>query len=657
MTWPTRRKGELQPEDITRLVADFHAGRGWECWRVLGAHPTQVGRRTGFHFAVWAPGAEAVELFGAFDAATTDAHWTTRTMERHGELWAWFEPGCVPGTLYKIKLLHEGVWHERSDPFAFASESGGGNASVTVDHSQHAWQDGTWMAERGWRQGRDQPIAIYEIHAGSWMHQGGRALSYRELAEPLIEHVTRLGFTHVEFLPLAEHPYYPSWGYQVTGYFAPTSRYGHVRKGKALAIQDTPDDFRWLVDQLHQAGIGVLVDWVPAHFPDDVHGLRLFDGTPLYEDPNPHRGRHPEWGTSIFDFGRAEVQSFLMASAHFWVQAFHVDGFRVDAVASMLYLDYARKEGEWVRNVLGGHHNLEAIAFLQAFNDMLRDHGHGAMAIAEESTAFPGVTQPTPPPEQRGMRQPYQPGLGFAYKWNMGWMHDTLKYFKHDPMFRVHHHDAITFSTLYRNDEAFVLPLSHDEVVHLKAPLVRKMGGWWEHGIAQLRLLFGYQWTHPGKKLLFMGGELAQDVEWNYDTPLAWDKAQEPSRVGLQRWLADLNRLYRTHPALHQGDCRPEGFRWVEGRDAQNSILVWERVAGDGRSVVVILHFTPVVLPQHWLPMPQEGEYRVLLWSDLRIYAGFSEHPPERVHAEEHWGRPMAQLDLPGYAVLVLERA
>jgi len=619
--------------DLRTSLAAFHAGHGADAWRSLGCHQENVSGRMGFRFAVWAPAAALVAVVGDFGA------WQPQPMapDQRG-VWHLFVADAVPGQHYKFLVHHrDGSIHEKSDPFGQAAELRPKTASLTLAPSTFAWDDAEWMQGRAARQQREAPLAIYEVHLGSWLrHLDGRPYTYREVAPRLIEHVHRLGFTHVEFLPLAEFPYDPSWGYQVTGYFAVTSRYG------------TPDDLRFLVNALHKADIGVLLDWVPAHFPRDGHGLGRFDGTPLFEHPDPQRGEHPDWGTYIFNYGRPEVRSFLLASAHFWLTEFHFDGFRADAVASMLYLDYSRGPGQWKPNRHGGTYNLEAISFLQDFNDMVRKSCPGAITIAEESTAFVKVT---------GSR--IEGGLGFTYKWNMGWMHDTLRYFAEDPIFRQHHHTVLTFPSVYAHAEAHVLPLSHDEVVHLKGSLVRKMGGWWADGIAQMRLLFGHQWTHPGKKLLFMGQEMAQDSEWNFDTQIAWQALQDPQRVQLMTWLAALNRLYRAHPALHAGDCEDKGFRWVEGGDARHSILVFERLAA-GRAVVVVLHYTPEVLLQHWLPMPLEGHYRVLLTSDTVEFGGDPQPGTaaagDCLEASEDWGRPYLRTDVAAYAVLILER-
>jgi len=614
--------------DLQRELEAFHAGQGFRVWQILGAWPRREGSQDGWHFAVWAPNASAIGLIGDFNS------WHATPMTCTGDIWVAFVAGARAGQAYKFQITqHNGQVQDKADPYARQAELRPHTASRLPQPQRHRWRDKKWLQERQQRQQGSAPVSIYELHLGSWRKPDGQTPSYRAIAQPLADHVTRLGFTHVELLPLCEYPYDPSWGYQVTGYFAPTSRYGD------------PDDLRFFVDTLHRAGIGVLVDWVPAHFPRDGHGLGRFDGAALFEHPDPRRGEHPDWGTFIFDYGRPEVRSFLLASAHYWMDQFHLDGFRVDAVASMLYLDYSRNHGDWLPNIHGGNWNLEAISLLQDFNEMVHFHFPGALTIAEESTAFPGVTRPRE-----------QGGLGFSYKWNMGWMHDTLKYLREDPVHRSYHHDTITFSSLYHYSEAFALPLSHDEVVHGKGSLLRKMGGPWFDGLPQLRLLYGYQWAHPGRKLLFMGQEFGQEREWDFDRELDWHLCQDPARQGLLRWIGALNELYRSHPALHLGDGDGSGFCWVDGSDAADSILVWSRLGG-GREVVVVLHFTPVQRTSQYLPMPATGTWKVILSSDLEMFGGAGQHMPEPVEAAEQWGRPMICVDLAGYAVLALERA
>ncbi|MSQ82849.1 MAG: 1,4-alpha-glucan branching protein GlgB [Myxococcales bacterium] len=614
--------------DLSELTDEFCRGVGWQAWRWLGAWPRQRNGLAGFQFNVWAPNAEHVGVVGDWNG------WRPQWLERQGALWSGFLGDAVEGQLYKLAIVDvHGMPTERADPFARQAELRPGTASKLVGTSTYRWHDAAWMRKRAQVQARDQPLAIYEVHLGSWRRWGDDPPTCRELAKPLVEHVRKLGFTHVEFLPPLEHPYDPSWGYQVTGYFAPTSRWG------------TPDDFRYLVEQLHIAGIGVLIDWVPAHFPKDTHGLARFDGTPLYEHADPQRGEHPDWGTLIFDYGRPEVQSFLLASAHYWLTEMHVDGLRVDAVASMLYLDYSRQPGQWTPNVQGGNWNLEAIELLRALNRMIEMEIPDVLCIAEESTSFPNVTLPLA-----------DGGLGFAYKWNMGWMHDALGYLALDPIERSRHHDQITFSTTYAHAEHFVLPLSHDEVVHGKGSLVRKMGGQWQHGLDQLRLLLGYQWLHPGKKLLFMGQEFGQDREWNQDYGLDWHLVADPPRLGLLAWVAHLNSLYRLNKALHAGDCDLKGFDWVEGNNHDESILIWQRKSAD-QALVCVLHFTPVDRRDHWLPLPLAGTWRYVTSSALVEFGGDRDKLPDPVQASDQYGRICAQLDVGPFVVLVLERA
>ncbi len=619
----------MLPKTTRAILDQFLAGHGREAWQVLGAHEAREKAQDGWRFIVWAPNAAKVALIGDFSG------WQPTPMARWSSFWHLFVPQGQAGQRYKFQVTaQDGTSTDRADPFAVFAELRPLTASVLCRAGAHAWQDRAWLDGRAERQSRQAPIAIYELHVGSWRrHPDGGQYSWGELAQPLIAHLKSLEFTHVQLMPIYEHPYDPSWGYQVTGYFAPTSRWG------------TPDELRAFVDALHAAGIGVLLDWVPAHFPKDGHGLGRFDGTHLFEHPDPRRGEHPDWGTLVFDFGRPEVLSFLLAAADYWLESFHMDGFRVDAVASMLYLDYSRTAGAWEPNQFGGNWNLEAIEFLKRFNDLVHTRHPGAITVAEESTAFPHVT---------GSLQ--DGGLGFDFKWNMGWMHDTLTYFATDPLFRAHHHDAICFAASYAFTEAFVLPLSHDEVVHLKGSLWRKMAVAPEQKIAQLRQLFGYQWLQPGKKLLFMGGELAQQTEWNADGELQWSLAVDPQRSALHAWLRALNQLYRTRPALHRGDCVPDGFAWVEGADAAASVLVTQRNGG-GESLVVVLHFTPVRRADYWLPLPAEGQWRWILHSDLQDFGGaLPELPPPLTARIGALPRPIAHVDLPPFAVLLLER-
>jgi 1,4-alpha-glucan branching enzyme len=547
-----------------------------------------------------------------------------------------FVPGVGDGTLYKYEIkTQEGQIRVKTDPLAASCETPPGTAA-RVAPSRHQWGDGAWMAARPRRDPAREPVAVYELHLGSWARvpeDGNRTLTYRELAPRLVEHVTRLGFTHVELLPVMEHPFTGSWGYQVSGYYAPTARYG------------TPDDFRFFVDYCHQHGIGVILDWVPAHFPRDDFALRRFDGTALYEHADPRLGEHPDWGTLVFNYGRHEVCSFLISNALYWLNEFHADGLRVDAVASMLYLDYSRREGEWVPNVYGGRENLEALGFLRAVNDAVRQDAPGAMMVAEESTAWPGVTRPT-----------VEGGLGFTFKWNMGWMHDTLEYFRKDPIHRRYHQDQLTFAMLYEHSERFLMPLSHDEIVHGKGSLLGKMPGDRWQQFANLRLLYTYMYTRPGKQLLFMGSELAPDAEWNHDASLDWHLSADPLRSGLLAFFEDLGRLYRDAPALWRGDPDPEGFAWIDCADRENSVVSYvRRTPGD--FVVVVLNLTPVPREDYRIGVPRPGRYTRAFTSDAPHYGGSQLATPSVLDAEPvgfHGYPQSVRLRLPPLGALVL---
>ncbi len=603
-------------------------------WRVLGAHPCQLDGVDGTSFAVWAPNARGVSVVGDF------CRWDERRlpMRRLGSsgVFELFVPGVAPGALYKYHIL--GPNRElrlKADPFALAAELPPGTAS-RVTASSYQWGDAEWLARRADRDPGRVPMAIYEVHLGSWariLEEGHRSLTYREIAPRLIEHVRRLGFTHVEFLPLAEHPFTGSWGYQVSAYFAPTARYG------------TPDDLRFLIDALHTAGIGVILDWVPAHFPKDDFALRLFDGTALYEHEDPRRGEHPEWGTLIFNYGRREVRNFLVANALYWLEEFHVDGLRVDAVASMLYLDYSRKEGQWVPNRLGGREDLDAVEFLRELNTVIAQEHRGCFTVAEESTSWPGVSAPVA-----------QGGLGFTYKWNMGWMHDTLNYFALEPVHRRFHHEWLTFAMMYEYSERFITPLSHDEVVHGKGTLLAKMPGDLWQRFANLRALLAYQYTRPGKPLLFMGAELGSLREWNHDSSLDWHLADEPLNAGLVRFLADLGRLYRERPEFWREDPDYSGFQWLDADDRDHSVYAYLRRDG-GRSVVVLLNLTPVPRPGYQAGAPAEGRWSLLLSSDAPQYGGSGYGLVEDVRTElTPWQHQPAsfRIDLPPLGAVVL---
>ena len=576
------------------LVAE---GRHEELWRVMGAHAhvydTPQGEVHGISFAVWAPNARGVRVTGSFNHWDSLAH-PMRSLGSTG-VWEIFIPDIGDGTVYKFAILGaDGVWRDKADPFAFATESPPATGSV-VYTSHYSWDDDAWMRQRAHADPLHRPMSIYEVHLGSWRP----GLDYRQLAEELTAYVVDQGFTHVEFLPVAAHPFAGSWGYQVTSYFAPTPRFG------------SPDDLRYLIDRLHQAGIGVLVDWVPAHFPKDDWALARFDGTPLYEHADPQRGEHPDWGTYIFDFGRTEVRNFLVSNAVFWCEEFHVDGLRVDAVASMLYLDYSREPGQWTPNAFGGRENLDAVDFLQEMNATVYKRVPGVVTIAEESTAWPGVTRPT-----------YLGGLGFGLKWNMGWMHDSLGYMQREAIHRQFHHNEMTFSMMYAYSEHFVLPLSHDEVVHGKGSLIGRMPGdrWQE--LANLRAYLGYMWAHPGRKLLFMGGEFAQPTEWNADAGLEWWLMQFDDHAGVARAMRDINAAYRATPALWQRDDDPAGFEWIDANDAESNVFSWIRWDDDGRPMVSVSNMAPVPRYGYRLGLPASGEWAEILNTDAIEYGG-----------------------------------
>ena len=603
-------------------------------WQVLGAHPRQLDGVDGVGFAVWAPNAQGVSVVGDF------SRWDDRRlpMRRLGSsgVFELFVPAVWAGTLYKFRIIGpHGEVRLKADPFAQAMELPPGTAS-RVAASSYQWGDAAWMAQRPRRDLHRSPMAIYEVHLGSWarvLEEGNRPLTYREIAPRLIEHVRRLGFTHIEFMPLAEHPFTGSWGYQVSAYFAPTARYG------------TPDDLRFLIDACHEAGIGVIMDWVPAHFPKDDFALRRFDGTALYEHDDPRRGEHPEWGTLIFNYGRREVRNFLIANALYWLREFHVDGLRVDAVASMLYLDYSRTEGQWVPNEYGGREDLEAVEFLKQLNATLAEEEPGGFTVAEESTSWPRVTGPVS-----------EGGLGFTFKWNMGWMHDTLDYFSQDPVHRRYHHDRLTFSMIYEYSEHFIMPLSHDEVVHGKGTLLGKMPGDEWQQFANLRSLLAYQYTRPSKPLLFMGCELGSYREWNHDTSLDWHLESRPLNGGLMRFLADLGAVYRERPELWRGDPDPDGFRWLDADDRDQSIYAYFRRDGDG-VVIALLNLTPVPRPDYRAGAPLPGRYTVLLSSDDPKYGGSGYGPAGDLHTEPvpwHHQPDSLRVPLPPLGVVLL---
>ena len=577
---------------------DFHLineGRHEKLWTALGAHVLRDsdGTLQGTAFSVWAPNAQSVSLVSDHNFWDKSAN----PMVRQGSsgIWEIFIADIAAGTRYKFAICgQDGRWVDHADPLARQTECPPLTASI-VNESDYSWSDHQWMQMRSTFQPWRSPVSVYEVHLGSWRP----GLSYRELATELVQYLLTQGFTHVEFLPVTEHPYGPSWGYQVTSFFAPTARFG------------TPDEFRFLVDALHQAGIGVILDWVPAHFPKDEWALARFDGSALYEHEDPRLGEHPDWGTLIFNFGRNEVRNFLVASALYWLEEFHIDGLRVDAVASMLYLDYSRKEGEWLPNKFGGRENLEAVQLLQEATSTAYRHHPGIMMIAEESTAWPGVT-----------RETSSDGLGFGFKWNMGWMHDTLEYLQHEPIHRSYHHNEITFSILYAWSENFMLPLSHDEVVHGKGSLVNKFPGDRWQKLATLRALYGFMWAHPGKKLLFMGQEFAQNDEWNQEAGLQWYLTEFAEHSGVQSALADINLNYKRHPALWEKDVSPEGFQWIVGDDSANNIVAFTRWSDAGYPLVCITNFSPVPQEYYSLRMPTAGVWRETINTDDLKYGG-----------------------------------
>jgi len=641
IVWPDAEQETEDPYSFGPQLGDvdlhlFNEGRHFGLAKALGANVVSVDGVTGTRFAVWAPNADRVAVIGDFNAWDARRHGMRL---RHGSgVWELFVPRVGAGARYKFDIVGAGGRRltQKADPLAQQTELPPATASVVSDPVPFRWHDGNWMATRELRHAPNAPLSIYEMHLSSWMKPAhdATASSLWDLAiDRLIPYLVDMRFTHVELLPITEHPFGGSWGYQPLSMFAPTARYGD------------PAGFARLVDALHAAEIGIILDWVPAHFPADAHGLAQFDGTALYEHQDPREGFHQDWNTLIYNFGRREVQGFLIASALHWLEHFHVDGLRVDAVASMLYRDYSRKHGEWVPNVHGGRENLEAVSFLRHLNAVVKERCPGAMMIAEESTAWPGVTQPAE-----------QHGLGFSYKWNMGWMHDTLQYIERDPIHRAYHHDELTFGLVYGFSEKFVLPLSHDEVVYGKHSLIGKMPGDTWQKFANLRAYFGFMWGHPGKKLVFMGGEIAQWGEWNHDAEIDWATLENPAHAGIQRLMSDLNRVYRAEAALHERDHESEGFRWVIGDDRANSVFAFLRL-GSGRPILVVSNLTPAPRHNYRVGVPQGGLWREILNTDSAFYGGSdvgNEGAVQTVEHPAHGQQHSLELILPPLATVML---
>lgn len=617
----------------------FKEGSHFQLYEKLGSHIMTANEVNGTYFAVWAPNAESVSVIGEFNKWDAKAHRLGVRWDGSG-IFEGFIPGVGKGALYKYHIVSKFNKYkvDKGDPFAFYWETPPKTASIIWD-LDYEWNDAEWMKHCSKNNALNSPIAVYEVHLGSWRRlpeEKNRSLNYRELAKYLTDYVKDMEYTHVEFLPVMEHPFYGSWGYQTTGYFAPTSRYG------------TPQDFMYLIDCLHQNNIGVILDWVPSHFPTDEHGLGYFDGTHLYEYADPLRGFHPDWNSYIFNYGRNEVPAFLISSALFWLRKYHADGIRVDAVASMLYLDYSRKEGEWIPNQFGGRENLEAISFLRRLNEVIYGNFPDVQTIAEESTAWPMVSRPT-----------YVGGLGFGMKWNMGWMHDTLEYMSKDPVYRKHHHNTLTFSLWYAFSENYMLPLSHDEVVHEKGSLIGKMPGDDWQKFANLRLLLGYMYAHPGKKLLFMSGEFAQWKEWNHDSSLEWNLLQYPSHQGVQRWVKDLNRLYRNEPVLSEIDFEKEGFEWINIGDWEQSAISFIRKGRTTKDIMlVVCNFTPIPRLDYRVGVPLGGSWKVVLNSDDKKYGGLGNsdfREAEAVQIQFNDRNYSLSLDLPPLGIIFLK--
>ncbi len=618
-------------------IALMQSGKHYRLYEKLGSSLVEHEGQRGACFAVWAPNAREVSVVGNFNSWNPTSHVLLPRWDKSG-IWEGFIPGLEKGTVYKYHItMHNGAALDKGDPYARRWETPPRTASMVWD-TQYDWKDADWMAQRKASVDKPRPWSVYEVHLGSWkklVADGNRSLNYRELADELVAYVKDMGFTHLEFMPVTEHPFFPSWGYQITGYFAPTSRFGD------------PEDLMFLIDACHAADIGVILDWVPSHFPGDIHGLYLFDGSHLYEYADPRRGYQPDWNSYIFDYGRNEVRSFLMSNAMFWLDQYHIDGLRVDAVASMLYLDYSRKEGQWIPNIHGGRENLEAISLLQTFNEAVAHEYPGVETIAEESTAFAGVTKPVK-----------EGGLGFNQKWMMGWMHDTLNYFKRPAVFRRWHQSDITFSMVYAYSERFMLPLSHDEVVHLKASLIGKMPGDEWQRFANLRLLFGHQWTHPGTHLLFMGGEIGQTTEWSHDAGVPWNLLQYPLHQGVQDWVRALNQCYVNHPALWRNTFSPEGYEWISGDDTGNSVLAYLRKGNaTDKVLLVVCHFQADTIAAYSVGVPHKGDWVEILNSDAREFGGSgiingTLKAIKKTHHGHDWS---VTFQLPPLAVMIFE--
>jgi len=615
----------------------FKAGKHYKLYEKMGSHLAVVDGVKGAYFAVWAPSAKAVSVIGDFNYWIEGEHELNVRWDESG-IWEGFIPGVDQGSIYKYKIQshNNDLKTEKADPYAKRCEHPPNTASVVWDISNYKWKDKKWMSYRKDKNGLDKPYSVYEMHLGSWMRNAeeDRFLSYLELSKTLVAYLKELNFTHVEFMPIMEYPYDPSWGYQLTGYFAPTSRFGY------------PEDFMKLIDELHKNDIGVILDWVPSHFPEDAHGLGFFDGSHLYEHPDRRRGYHQDWKSLIFNYGRNEVKSFLISNAMFWLDRYHIDGLRVDAVASMLYLDYSREDGEWEPNIYGGRENLEAIEFIKEFNQMVYENFEGVQTIAEESTAFPMVTKPV----SIG-------GLGFGMKWMMGWMHDTLEYFKKDPIYRRHHQNDITFSLAYGFTENFMLPLSHDEVVYGKQSILGRMPGDEWQRFANLRLLYGYMFTHPGTKLLFMGGEFGQSEEWNFENSLDWHLTKFHSHKTLKDYYKELNAFYQNTPSLYEKGFSQEGFEWINYGDYENSVISYIRKGHDeGNDVVVICNFTSVVREKYKIGLPRKCKLKEIMNSDLKKYGGSGvKNPRQLVAKKEPWNdKPFSsEITLPPLGVVV----